>query len=99
MTNTSMDNNDGTKEVYSQLWQHIRHIENIRIGFTTAYFTLLGGGVVLIFDAPTTSTSERARGNPHRANAVRGFSANSSRKRLSPIQRSSRRLVSGVTDP
>jgi len=44
-----MCNSANLKEIYSQHWQHIRHIENERLAFTGFYLTFLSIGLLYIF--------------------------------------------------
>lgn len=44
-----MSNGNNLKEIYSQHWQHIRHIGNERLAFTSFYLTFLGVGLAYIF--------------------------------------------------
>jgi hypothetical protein len=44
-----MSDSDNLKEIYSQHWQHIRHIENERLGFTSFYLIFLGVGLAYVF--------------------------------------------------
>ncbi len=44
-----MNDNDNLKEIYSQHWQHIRHIENERLAFTSFYLAILAAGLAYMF--------------------------------------------------
>jgi hypothetical protein len=43
------DNDANLREIYSQHWLHIRHIENERLAFCSFYLALLGVGLVYVF--------------------------------------------------
>jgi len=44
-----MSDRGNLKEIYSQHWQHIRHIENERLAFTSFYIVLLGASLAYVF--------------------------------------------------
>jgi len=54
-----MSNNDNLKEIYSQHWQHIRHIANERMAFTSIYLAFLGVGLTYIFRTNGLETCQK----------------------------------------
>lgn len=54
-----MSGGDNLKEIYSQHWQHIRHIDNGRLAFTSFYFALLGTGLAYIFKSNGLGTCQK----------------------------------------
>ncbi|MBI5677637.1 MAG: DUF202 domain-containing protein [Planctomycetes bacterium] len=55
-----MSNNDNLEEIYSQHWQHIRHIANERTAFTSIYLAFLGVGLTYIFRTDGAETRQKS---------------------------------------
>jgi len=54
-----MSDSDNLKEIYSQHWQHIRHIGNERLAFTSIYVVFLGAALAYFFKLNAPGTTQR----------------------------------------
>ena len=44
-------NDLSTSDLYSQNWEHVRHVENERLGFTSVYFIIIAATIAFLAEA------------------------------------------------